>query len=158
MRRLATPTSGSTLAGSELPDRPVTVVDSNIIVYLIVEPETTPFAQLWRRLSRTHQIVMPALARWEVTNAFYQIGRAGKLSDQAVDSALVAMQQLPIRFDAGAGDHLRAVHIARQFNVKAAYDPHFLALAERLECDLWTADKDLHRSVAPHLTWVRLVR
>jgi predicted nucleic acid-binding protein len=133
------------------------VFDSNVIIYLITEPETTPSARLWKRLSRTHQIVMPALARWEIANAFYRIGLAGKMSVQAVDSALVAMQQLAIRFEDGSGDHLRAIHLARQFSLKAAYDAHFLALAERLDCELWTADKELHRSVTRQFPWVRLV-
>ena len=141
---------------SEWPDRPVAVLDSNIIIYLITEPDNTPSARLWHELYQTHLIVMPSLARWEMANAFYRIGRAGKMSTRMVDSALVVMQQLSIRFDNGA-DHLRAIHIARQFDLKAAYDAHFLALAERLGCDLWTADKELHRSVASLLSWVKLV-
>ena len=137
--------------------QPAVVLDSNVVVYLITEPDTTPSAHLWHAVSKSHRVVMPALARWEITNAIYRIGLAGALSPQGVDSALVAMQQLPIHFDEGTRDHLRAVHIAREFNLKAAYDAHFIALAERLECELLTADKELHRSVAAHLPWVRLI-
>jgi hypothetical protein len=36
-----------------------------------------------------------------------------------------------------------------------AYDSQYLAVAERLKCEFWTADSRLVNAVAPHLTWVK---
>ena len=39
----------------------------------------------------------------------------------------------------------------------AVYDSHYLALAETLGCDLWTADERFYRAVspvAPNVRWV----
>ncbi len=41
----------------------------------------------------------------------------------------------------------RAVEIARLTTQTDAYDSQFLALAERLQCDLWTADERFQRAM-----------
>lgn len=41
------------------------------------------------------------------------------------------------------------MQLARQFNLPAAYDAHYLALAERLEAELWTLDRKLFNAVHP---------
>ncbi len=41
-----------------------------------------------------------------------------------------------------------------RLNRAAAYDSFYLALAESLGCELWTADQRLHNAV--DLPWVRL--
>jgi predicted nucleic acid-binding protein len=47
--------------------------------------------------------------------------------------------------------------LADQFSLPAAYDAHYLALAELLEGEFWTADGQLARRVQPSLPWVHLV-
>jgi len=39
----------------------------------------------------------------------------------------------------------------------AVYDAHYLALAERLGAEMWTADRRLCQAVGAALPWVRLV-
>ena len=40
-----------------------------------------------------------------------------------------------------------AYEIAAQFNLPRAYDAQYLALAERLNRDFWTADETLYNSI-----------
>ncbi len=45
--------------------------------------------------------------------------------------------------------HGRALELADQLRQSAAYDVHYLALAETLKCDLWTADEKFYRAASP---------
>lgn len=51
----------------------------------------------------------------------------------------------------------RAIEFADTFNRPASYDAHYLALAEYLECELWTADERLWNATKATLPWVRWV-
>ena len=53
--------------------------------------------------------------------------------------------------------HERAIHLAERYSLNAAYDAHYLALADRLGAEFWTADRRLANSVRHELEWVRLV-
>jgi predicted nucleic acid-binding protein len=44
---------------------------------------------------------------------------------------------------------------ATRFNRPAAYDAHYLALAEMMNCEFWTADERLFNAVRDKLSWVR---
>ncbi|MBC7227355.1 MAG: type II toxin-antitoxin system VapC family toxin [Thermoflexales bacterium] len=50
--------------------------------------------------------------------------------------------------------HRRALQLARAFSLPAAYDAHYLALAEQLGADFWTADLRLARAIQDRLPWV----
>jgi len=47
--------------------------------------------------------------------------------------------------------------IARKYGLKASYDAYYLALAEQLGAEFWTADRRLSRAVQSHLDWVHLI-
>jgi predicted nucleic acid-binding protein len=52
----------------------------------------------------------------------------------------------------------RAFNLTMQLKRAAAYDSYYLALAESLKCDLWTADKKLYQAAQNNdITWVRHV-
>ena len=50
---------------------------------------------------------------------------------------------------------IRAMEISHRFGLHAAYDAHYLALAEHEKCEYWTADTRLWNTVADKLPWVR---
>ena len=52
---------------------------------------------------------------------------------------------------------VRAFEIAAQFQLKWIYDGFYVALAEIVGCDLWTADEALHSAVREVHTNVRLL-
>lgn len=55
------------------------------------------------------------------------------------------LQRLGIRFFAEPWTHTRALELAWALGLKAAYDAHYLALAEGFQGAFWTADKRLHQ-------------
>ena len=71
--------------------------------------------------------------------------RPTKWSDRlAFDVALLSYSDL----------HVRAWELATKLNRPTAYDAHYLALAEELGCEFWTADTRLHNAVKDTLSWV----
>lgn len=79
------------------------------------------------------------------------------IGKEVAEIALRAMTTLPITMYANDSLHREALGVSVRFNIKAAYDAHYLALADHLKCDLWTADKRLYNSVHDHLQWVQLI-
>lgn len=94
---------------------------------------------------------------YEVTNALYQMVRHTMINKHVAETALRAMTALPITIYEEDVFHQKALDAAVRLNIKSAYDAHYLALAEYLQCDLWTADKRLYNSTHRHMSWVRLV-
>jgi predicted nucleic acid-binding protein len=45
--------------------------------------------------------------------------------------------------------------LATRFNRPATYDAHYLALAEMMDCEFWTADERLFNAVRDELSWAR---
>ena len=53
--------------------------------------------------------------------------------------------------------HYQAIEIARQFNLSATYDAHYLALSQRFNADFYSGDKRLFNNIKSALDWVYLV-
>jgi predicted nucleic acid-binding protein len=101
-------------------------------------------------------LVAPALLYYEVTNGLYRYQRAGTLPSEAVEKALAAALALPIELVSNKELHARARNVATMYNLSATYDAHYLALAQWMEVDLWTADIRLVNSLKPFkLSWVK---
>lgn len=71
--------------------------------------------------------------------------------------ALQAALALPVRLYGEADLHRRALDMAQRLALPAAYDAHYLALAEWLGGSMWTADRRLARAVGDQLPWVNVV-
>jgi predicted nucleic acid-binding protein len=136
--------------------------DANFIVRLVnSQVANSTFITLWEEW-RANQItvVAPTLFYYEVTNALYRISRAGQMTIEQAKEALTdalsfnitlyGHRQLP-------NLHETAFELANQFNLPTSYDAHYLALAQHLNCDFYTADKRLYNTVKNQISWIKLV-
>ncbi len=137
----------------------ISCVDANFVVKLVTNPsETSPYLILWDQWEQNQtQIISPTLLCYEVTNVFHRMRRAGQLLDAEAQQSLNNALNLPIRFYGDRQLHQQAVEIAQQFNLPAAYDAHYLALAQRFQADFYTGDKRLFNKVHSTLSWIHLV-
>ena len=99
----------------------------------------------------------PPLLAYEVTNALYRRVRKGELPFGDAKRGLTEIIFKVVEFDFPETPefNIRATELGQQFGLPAAYDSHYLALAERKECELWTADTRFGNSVKGQLDWVR---
>ena len=133
-------------------------IDANLVIRLVVDPRDESVRQLWDQWdAERRQLAAPTLLYYEVTNALYRYQKLGLMSASSVRLALKAALALPLRLHGEADLHWRALELDERFSLPAAYDAHYLALAEWLGGEFWTADGSLARTVQTALPWVHLV-
>lgn len=132
-------------------------VDASLVVRLVSVQVDEAVQRLWDRWHRDRrEFVAPLLLRYEVTNALHRLRHAGAASDGATDEALRAALAIPIRLDTNEALHATALAFAGRFSLPAAYDAHYLALADRRGVEFWTTDLKLTHAIGSTLPWVRL--
>ena len=134
-------------------------LDASLVVQFIVSAgRESPLLSQWEAW---HQpgcvLVAPTLLYYEVSNALLRYVLHGDLSSEQATQAMEVALEINFSLYGDADLHHRAMGMALQFALPAVYDAHYLALAERLGAEMWTADRRLHRVVADTLTWVHLV-
>jgi predicted nucleic acid-binding protein len=133
-------------------------VDANLVIRLVADPTNDAIQALWEDwVTKDRRVAAPTLLLYEVTNAVYRYQKLGYLSSTAAQFALEAALALPIELDGDPDLHWRALELAQTLELPAAYDAHYLALAERLGAEFWTADRHLARRVQDSLPWVHPV-
>lgn len=134
-------------------------VDASVIVRL-VEGGTykAPAVKLWQEWHETgRSVVAPTLLYYEINNAMHRYVVHGELLPEEAAEALEATLKLDITLYEDDGLHRRALELADHFDLPATYDAHYLALAERLGAEFWTADRRLVKAVGTALPWVHKV-
>ena len=132
-------------------------VDASIAIKLLVdEPDSVDAMAQWETWVRSGTMVYaPRLFVWECANAVRRAVVQGRLP---ADEAVAALQRLTgIDVDlVNVEDDV--IHVYQNFVAKydmpAMYDATYLAVADMLGCELWTADKRLYRTVGHALPWV----
>lgn len=137
----------------------IVVIDSNIAIKWVLDESDSPeaLALLTEWVRKRFTLLAPALLAYEATNVLYQNVRKGKITFDAARNGLKRVILKGIEFDFPYDYRLsqRALELANRYNLPAAYDAHYLALAEREGCELWTADSHMWRAVQGKLSWVR---
>lgn len=131
--------------------------DAGILVKLVISESDSDMADaLWESWQEQDvEVIAPGLLPFELTSVLRKKVHRGLLSPEEGERAFTTVHQLPVRICAPAGLHRRAWELASRFNQPATYDAHYLALAEMLGCEFWTADRRLYEAVHEELPWVR---
>jgi len=114
-------------------------------------------------LRASEQIIAPPLLPIEMTNIVRQRMRRVKspltspLSLVEATAALGRFLAIPVELVSPSQLHLRALELADAYGLPAVYDAHYVALAQMLACNLWTADRGLVDAVAAQLPFVRWI-
>jgi predicted nucleic acid-binding protein len=135
-----------------------TCVDSSVLIRSIEKGPEPEIKKLWRAWLRDKVMLhAPALLRYEVVNALHQMRKAGRMGSQEARVALDDALSRPIVLHEDEKLHVRALAMAAEYKLPAAYDAQYLALAESLGVEFWTTDAKLAKAVQGRVTWVRLV-
>lgn len=134
-------------------------VDANLVVRLFSRITTElQVRELWNHwLESKYTIVAPTLIYYELSNALHRAAVAGQILPEEADRALAEAINLNIRLYGDAELHRQALMVARSLRLSATYDAHYLALAQRLQCEFWTSDRRLVNSAQATFPWVKLV-
>ncbi|MGA9351316.1 MAG: type II toxin-antitoxin system VapC family toxin [Anaerolineae bacterium] len=131
-----------------MPRSPV-CVDANIVVKLVAPEPDRPLAlALWGKwLNEDREIVAPYLFCFEITSAIWRKAKRGLMSVEEAKEAVRGALMLGVRLLHPSNISLKAFDLAARFDRPAAYDTHYLALAEMMEGEFWTADERLYNTV-----------
>lgn len=114
-------------------------------------------ALLHAALEAGEHVIAPPLLPTEITNILRQRVRRGDVTPDEAQERLAAFLALPIAVYAPDTLYGRALEIAEQYNLPAAYDAHYVALAELFNAILWTDDQRLLRELGGRLPFVRWI-
>jgi predicted nucleic acid-binding protein len=133
------------------------VVDASFSIRLILpDPRRSALrARMEQWLQEGCEVYAPDLWLYEMTTALSKGAFFGLITAEEAEDSLPLVFDLPIQLVAADAEQARlAIAWTRRLNRAAAYDSFYLALAESMQCDLWTADQRLNNAV--NLPWVRL--
>ncbi len=132
-------------------------IDVNLVLKLVLVEEDSPKAQhLWDTwVDADIRIVAPPLLAFEGTSVICNKMQRGLVPPEEAELMFKAFHLLDVRLLYPDGLHETAWEMANRFNRPQAYDSHYLALAEILGLELWTADKRLYNAVKHDLSWVK---
>jgi predicted nucleic acid-binding protein len=134
------------------------VIDASALVALVAGerdgPVVAEHVEQW--LADDREIHAPALARYEIANALARQLATGQLSRDEMTTGWQALEELPIIYHALV-DGPAVIDAAMALRRRSAFDAAYLALARRLDAELWTLDGPLARNAAGQKLPVRLI-
>lgn len=134
------------------------VVDANIlIIYGLSDEPLQPLAKA--RLAMWHNngtaLAAPRLFRSEITAVVRKAVYQTRISHDDGREVLEKLLAYPIALHEDDTLLLAAYELAEKFNRPRAYDAQYLALAQRLSCEFWTADERLFNAITGHFANIR---
>jgi predicted nucleic acid-binding protein len=124
----------------------VPVVDASVVVDWVA-PDADPKGPARRLLGELvaagAPVIAPRLLREEVANALLTGVRRRRWDGAAADDAFELLSRMPVSYVDGPEDLREAWELARRYDEHPIYDLVYVALAERLDDRLTTADQRL---------------
>jgi predicted nucleic acid-binding protein len=132
-------------------------IDASLLVKIVVEePYSDQARALWHNWQHEgRQPCAPPLLRYEVTSVLRKYVSRGLRTAEESRQALQRALAYDIQYVEPPDSHQHAFDLAVLLNRPATYDTHFLALADYLGCEFWTADERLVHAVQSALPWVK---
>lgn len=134
------------------------MIDAGVAFKLIApNPQQSFYIDLvdgWERAG--YRLCAPTLWAYQLTSAISKMVHFGHLTAEEGRASLRLAHRLRIELIIPNEEQAsRALAWSEKLSRAAAYDSFYLALAETLECELWTVDKRLVNAAAR--PWVKLV-
>ena len=134
------------------------VVDANILIAfgLADEPLHTQANQLlatWKNASE--RLTAPRLFRSEITAVVRKVVYQGRATPEQGRIMLAQLLRYPIEFHEDDALLNEAYEFAVRFNRPRTYDTQYVALADRFQCEFWTADERLVNSIQAQFGLIR---
>ena len=137
------------------------VLDAGVVVPLILpHPLGGAVEQRMRHWKREYyRLVSPCFMPVEVVSALRQAVYAGKFDSRQALEAVEIVMSLGIEWMTPGGDGLQsALRWAERLGQSKAYDAQYVALAEQLGAELWSADQRLINALKEQgITWAHWV-
>ena len=128
------------------------VIDASLLVKLLVieqfSAQAVRLANYWTAMGI--RLAVPDFIHAEVISALYKKISAGIISINLAMELMTEFYQMDITIYPASLFHQRAMELALALGQRMPYDSHYLALAESLNCDFWTADRPFYRATQPH--------
>jgi len=137
------------------------VIDANLALALFLRlPYTEQAYRLMDRLrERRSTLSAPLLWEYECLSGFHRAVRLGAIRPQEAAEFMNDLLALEIeRVPPSIENHLATLRWAERLGQSKAYDAQYVALAERLGAELWSADQRLvHALKEQGVTWAHWV-
>lgn len=135
------------------------IVDTSLAIKWVRDEDGSFEAWTRRRLwdSEGIRVHVPNWFSCEFANVLFQAVRADRLTLPEAEISIVSIASYVSVLDADLDLAPRALRIALETGQKASYDSHYVALAERHNCELWTADARFWQAVHsafPFVKWL----
>jgi predicted nucleic acid-binding protein len=134
------------------------VLDSNILLASVLadEPLTQQAQAILQEWAKTEvQLFAPRLFRSELVAVVRKAVFQSRITHEQGRQFLSLLLEYPITFFEDDDLLKDAYELAYRFNLPRSYDAQYLALAERLGFDFWTADETLYNGLYPRFTRIR---
>ena len=137
------------------------VIDANLISAIVLPLPYSEYARqkmtAWKQAGEV--ILAPVLWEYEVTSSLRRAVTYGWLDSEQVASALHRIMLLNLQsIPPTEALHWQALEWAKRLGQARAYDSQYIALAEQIGAELWTADERLrNRAQQLGISWVRWI-
>ena len=129
----------------------IVVVDASLAFKWLVSEENSDLAHSISRswANKGIQAAAPYLMPVEVANALHRRVVRGELTVEDAVQLLEYLLASGIELRDEPSLHARDLQISSRLRQGVVYDAHYLALADILGCEYWTADESFYRAAAP---------